>query len=106
MTILLWLMLVQPLPATCTVTNLNPVQVACAVQQADPVTFTIEDTEWPAAWGSGPHLTGVYNAMVEAGQLVPVATLTDPRRNEAIRAQTLREQQRWRILPAQYSPRP
>lgn len=100
--LLLWLVLAHP--ATCTVTGLNPVRLVCRTE-SQHVELLLEDSQWPASWGSGPHLTGVYKAELAGESIVPLTTLTDLGRNEAIRAATLREQQRWRIPPAQVSGR-
>ena len=87
----------------CTLVNLSPLRLACS----DPAKseFEIPDSEWPEVWHS-QHLTGIYNAEFRDGQMFAVETPVPLGRNEEIRANTLKEQKRWRIPPTQTSGRP
>lgn len=88
---------VAQLPETvkvkCVLVNLAPLRLAC--DDKGKTELVIPDPEWPEIWGS-QHLTGIYNAELRDGQLFAVETLEEPRRNERLRANTLREQRRWR----------
>lgn len=102
-------------PTTCTVVNLSPVAIVC---NEGPQQVEIRDFTWPHEWGKGAHLTGRYKAEIVNGEalkamqaytndatlsrIIPLPTgpVVD---NEALRQQSLNEQRRWRIPPAQTS---
>lgn len=83
----------EPVKVKCVLTNLAPLSLAC--DDKGKTEFTLEGSEWPEVW-HGQHLTGVYSAELRDGQLFAVETLEEPGRNDRIRANTLKEQRRWR----------
>ena len=84
-------------------TNLSPIRLACDDTQKSELEMSFD--EWPEVWHS-QHLTGSYNAEIRDGKLYAVETFDEPGRNDLIRANTLKEQRRWRIPPTQVSGRP
>ena len=83
----------EPIKVKCVLVNLAPLRLAC--DDADKTELEIPSTEWPEAWHS-QHLTGTYNAELRDGKLFAVENVTEPGRNDRIRANTLKEQRRWR----------
>lgn len=91
----------DPVKVKCVLVNLAPLSLACDDKNKTELVIP-ESSEWPEIWGS-QHLTGIYNAELRDGQLFAVETIADPGRNDRIRANTLREQRRWR-RPAMQQP--
>lgn len=83
----------DPVKVKCVLVNLSPLRLACDDKENSE--FEFPDAEWPEVWHS-QHLTGIYNAEFRDGQMFAVETPADPGRSERIRANTLKEQRRWR----------
>ena len=93
----------DPIKVKCVLVNLSPIRLACDDTQKSELEMSFD--EWPDIWHS-QHLTGSYNAEIRDGKLYAVETFDEPGRNDRIRANTLKEQRRWRIPPTQVSGKP